>query len=210
MERLHTVELRVVVQRWTGLTHWKKKLQDARPPLSTAVKRLWQRTTADRTCNETSAVWRFWDAQQPTTSAVTSNIVEQNMKGPSTVTEALSTGGKHMKGPPAGNKTMKAPPTGTEALSTIHSLTVVVRTWYQVYDYISYWYVVACYVYVLLEPQSRFEYKLLGIRVKLSPKRGCGSFYSWTSSTPRVCCLHIKPFFLRNDISTPSVRADSS
>ena len=27
----------------------------------------------------------------------------------------------------------------------------------------------------LLEPQSRFEERLLGIRVDLSPKRGCGS-----------------------------------
>ena len=31
-----------------------------------------------------------------------------------------------------------------------------------------------------------------------------------TSANSSVCCLHIKPFFLLNDISTPSVRADSS
>ena len=50
--------------------------------------------------------------RDPTTSAVTSNIAEQNMKGPPAVTEALSTSGKNLKGPPAGNKTMKGPPAG--------------------------------------------------------------------------------------------------
>ena len=46
------------------------------------------------------------------------------MKGPPAVTEALSTSGKNMKGPPAGNKTMKNPPAGTEALSTSNSVMV--------------------------------------------------------------------------------------
>ena len=42
------------------------------------------------------------------------------------------------------------------------------------------------------------------------------SFYRVTTSSVlntavvNVCRLHIKPFFLLNDISSPSVRADSS
>ena len=37
-------------------------------------------------------------------------------------------------------------------------------------------------------------------------------FAAFPNSVPpeSVCCLHIKPFFLLNDNSTPSVRADSS
>ena len=70
--------------------------------------------SCDRTCNETSAVTykKIPGMKDPTTSAVTSNIDEQNMKGPPAVTEALSTSGKNLKGPPAGNKTMKGPPAG--------------------------------------------------------------------------------------------------
>ena len=44
------------------------------------------------------------------------------MKGPQAVTEALSTSGETVNGPPAGNKTMKGPPAGTEALSTSNSV----------------------------------------------------------------------------------------
>ena len=46
------------------------------------------------------------------------------MKGPPAVTEAVSTSGEVMKGPPAGNKTRKGPPAGTEALSTSNSVMV--------------------------------------------------------------------------------------
>ena len=46
------------------------------------------------------------------------------MKGPQAVTEALSTSGETVNGPPAGNKTMKGPPAGTEALSTSNSVMV--------------------------------------------------------------------------------------
>ena len=61
----------------------------------------------------------------PTTSAVTSTKTEQNVKGLPAATEALSTSGKNMNGPPAGNKTTKGPPAGTEVLSTSNFITAV-------------------------------------------------------------------------------------
>ena len=50
------------------------------------------------------------------------------MKGPPAVTEALSTSGKTVKGPPPGNKTLKGPPAGTEALLTSNSVMIVIST----------------------------------------------------------------------------------
>ena len=38
----------------------------------------------------------------------------------------------------------------------------------------------------------------------------CGFTCAVSLAATAVCCLRIKPFFLPNDISTPSVRADSS
>ena len=52
---------------------------------------------------------------------MTSNKVEQNIKGPPAVTEALSTSGKNMKGPPA----------GAEAFSTSNSVMVSISTWFR-------------------------------------------------------------------------------
>ena len=50
------------------------------------------------------------------------------MKGPSPVTEALSTSGQNVNGPSAGNKTMKGPRADTEALSTSNSVMVSIST----------------------------------------------------------------------------------